>query len=98
MVGMCAILNNRCTVRSNRESGLGRFDIQLCPLEKGLPGFIFELKASKKDTESLEKLSADALRQIDEKSYETEMRAAGILEIVKIGMAFRGKDILVRTE
>ncbi len=89
--------NNRYTVRSNRESGLGRFDIQLCPLEKGLPGLIFELKASKKNADSLNKLAAEALRQIEGKCDETEMRAAWIQEVLKIGMAFRGKEIAVRT-
>ena len=85
-------------MRSNRESGLGRFDIQLCPLDKDLSGLIFELKASKKGSESLDRLAADAVRQIDEKRYETDMRAAGIQEILKIGIAFRGKEIAVRTE
>ncbi len=98
MIGLCAILNNRYTVRSNRESGLGRFDIQLSPLEKGLPGLIFELKASKKSNGDLDSLARDALSQIDEKHYETEMQAAGIQEILKIGMAFCGKKISVKTE
>ena len=98
MIGLCAILNNRYTVRSNRESGLGRFDIQLCPLEKDLPGLIFELKAATKGAESLDKLAAGALQQIDEKRYEMELRASGIQEVFKIGMAFRGKEIVVRTE
>lgn len=44
MLGLCAILGNRYKIRSNRESGLGRFDIQLMPLTKGMPGFIFEFK------------------------------------------------------
>lgn len=44
MLGICAIFNNRYYVRSNRESGYGRFDIQLEPINKDLPGFIFELK------------------------------------------------------
>lgn len=44
MLGLCAILGNRYKIRSNRESGLGRFDIQLMPLAKGMPGFIFEFK------------------------------------------------------
>ena len=39
MLGLCAILGNRYKIRSNRESGLGRFDIQLMPLTKGMPGF-----------------------------------------------------------
>ena len=42
MLGLFAILGNRYKIRSNRESGLGRFDIQLMPLTKGMPGFIFE--------------------------------------------------------
>ena len=44
MLGLCAVLGNRYRVRSNRESGLGRFDIQLMPLVKGIPGFLFEFK------------------------------------------------------
>ena len=47
MIGLCAILNNRYSVKSNRESGLGRFDIQLKPIDTDLPGFIFELKTTK---------------------------------------------------
>ncbi len=97
MIGLCAILNNRYNVRSNRESGLGRFDIQLYPVSKDLPGFIFELKASKKSGESLERIASDALRQIAEKEYESEMRAAGVQNIVSIGMAFRGKETAVKT-
>ena len=46
----------------------------------------------------MDKLSAEALRQIDEKRYEAEMRAVGIQETLKIGMAFRGKEIVVKTE
>jgi hypothetical protein len=98
MIGLCAILNNRYMVRSNRESGFGRFDIQLCPLEKGLPGLVFELKAATKGSESLDKLATEAIQHIEEKHYETEMRASGIQEVLKFGMAFRGKEIVVRTE
>jgi len=97
MIGLCAILNNRYSVRSNRESGRGRFDIQLLPLDRALPGFIFELKASKKTTESLEKLASEALCQIDEMQYETDMHAAGIENVIKAGIAFRGKEMSVKT-
>ncbi len=54
LLGLCAILNNRYQVRSNRESGLGRFDICLLPLSSDLPGFIFELKATKNTSEDLD--------------------------------------------
>ena len=98
MIGLCAILNNRYAVRSNRESGLGRFDIQLFPLDSSLPGFIFELKASKKSAENLDDLAAGALCQIDEMKYETELRAAGIQDVIKVGIAFRGKEIRIMPE
>lgn len=98
MIGLCAILNHRYAVRSNREAGLGRFDIQLAPMDRQLPGFIFELKASKKEAEGLDALAAKALEQIKEKQYITEMKAAGIREIVLIGIAFRGKEVALISE
>ena len=98
MIGLCAILNNRYAVRSNRESGFGRFDIQLMPLEKELPGFLFELKATRKNNEDLNALAQTALRQLSNKQYETEMRTAGIEEIIKIGIAFQGKKVLIKSE
>jgi hypothetical protein len=98
MIGLCAILNNRYAVRSNRESGLGRFDIQLCPLDKSLPGFIFELKATKKSAEGLDELASDALKQIDDMRYEEEMHAAGVQQVIKVGLAFRGKEMKLLVE
>jgi len=95
MLGLCAILSNRYTVRSNRESGYGRFDIQLMPLKPELPGFIFELKASKDPSESLDELAETALKQIREKAYATEMYYAGMKEVIQIGIAFRGKRIAI---
>ena len=97
MLGLCAILNNRYAVRSNRESGYGRFDIQLMPLQAGLPGFLFELKASKDSGEDLDALAKAALMQIAEKQYAAEMNADGVSEIIRIGIAFRGKQIAVRS-
>lgn len=96
MLGLCAILNNRYQVKSNRESGLGRFDIQLYPLTEDLPGFIFELKHTKEETDDLEELADEALEQIDEKKYDVEMVESGIKEIIKIGIAFHGKNVSVR--
>ena len=96
MLGLCAILNNRYQVKSNRESGLGRFDIQLYPLTEDLPGFIFELKHTKDDKEDLEQLANEALAQINEKKYDTEMTEFGIKEIIKVGIAFHGKNVCVK--
>lgn len=96
MIGLCAILNNRYTIRSNRESGLGRFDIQLQPMEQKLPGFLFELKASQNQKENLELLAQAALDQIQGKQYETEMRSAGVNAVIRMGIAFRGKEVVVK--
>lgn len=96
MLGLCAILGNRYKIRSNRESGLGRFDIQLMPLAKGMPGFIFEFKHTKDEHTDLSALADSALQQIEAKKYDTELRDNGVNSIISIGIAFRGKSAVVR--
>ena len=96
MLGLCAVLGNRYRIQSNRESGLGRFDIELMPLVNGIPGFIFEFKHTNDDKADLTILADSALRQIEEKKYDTELLSAGISHIIKIGIAFRGKSAVVR--
>ena len=96
MLGLCAVPGNRYRVRSNREPGLGRFDIQLMPLVNGIPGFIFEFKHTSDAHVDLGSLAENALQQIDEKKYDTELRDAGINSIIKIGIAFQGKNAVVR--
>lgn len=96
MLGLCAILGNRYKIRSNRESGLGRFDIQLMPLTKGMPGFIFEFKHTKDEHTDLSALADSALQQIEAKKYDTELRDNGVNSIISFGIAFRGKSAVVR--
>ena len=96
MLGLCAVLGNRYQVRSNRESGLGRFDIQLAPLVSGIPGFLFEFKHTSDDHVDLDALAKKALLQIDEKKYDTELKNMGVSSIIKIGIAFRGKSAVVK--
>lgn len=96
MLGLCAILGNRYKIRSNRESGLGRFDIQLMPLTKGMPGFIFEFKHTKDEHTDLSALADSALQQIETKKYDTELCDNGVNSIIRIGIAFRGKSAVVR--
>lgn len=96
MLGLCAILGNRYKIRSNRESGLGRFDIQLMPLAKGMPGFIFEFKHTKDEHTDLSALADSALQQIETKKYDTELRDNGVNSIISIGIAFRGKSAVVK--
>ena len=96
MLGLCAILGNRYKIRSNRESGLGRFDIQLMPLTKGMPGFTFEFKHTKDEHTDLSALADSALQQIEAKKYDTELRDNGVNSIISIGIAIRGKSTVVR--
>lgn len=96
MLGLCAILGNRYKIRSNRESGLGRFDIQLMPLTNGMPGFIFEFKHTKDEHIDLSTLADSALQQIEAKKYDTELRDNGVTSIISIGIAFRGKSAVVK--
>ncbi len=95
MLGLCALLGG-AFVSSNKESGDGRYDIQLRPLQKNLPGILIELKAEKNCTEgSLKKLAETALKQINDKKYDTELTAAGVKTIYKYGVAFSGKKVEV---
>ena len=98
MLGLCAVLGNRYQVRSNRESGLGRFDIQLTPQVNGLPGFLFEFKHTNDAHADLDTLADAALRQMDDKKYDTELHSLGVHSIVKIGIAFRGKKAVVKCQ
>ena len=95
ILGLIAILNNRYHVRSNRESGDGRFDIQMLPKNNQLPGILIELKISKDNMADLHALAGEALSQIECKHYETEMISQGISEIYKYGVAFCKKNVEV---
>lgn len=93
MLGLCALFSGSF-ISSNRESGDGRYDIQLRPFRKNLPGILIELKAQKNCTrEQLKKLSETALSQIIDKKYDTELTAAGVETIYKYGVAFSGKNV-----
>ena len=95
MLGLCALMGG-AFVTSNRESGDGRYDIQLKPRQNGLPGVLIELKAKKDcSDEKLKKLSEAALQQICDRKYETELRTAGVKTIYRYGVAFSGKRVEV---
>lgn len=96
VLGLCATLDNRFYITSNRESGEGRYDICLCPKDGKLPGILIELKAAKDCPEDeLKELSEKALAQIDARKYETELTVKGVRNILKYGVAFSGKRVMI---
>ena len=98
MLGLCALMSG-AFLTSNRESGDGRYDIQLKPTTKRLPGILIELKAEKDlDDEKLKRLSDTALQQINDKKYDAELTASGVNTIYKYGVAFSGKKGEVAVE
>ena len=97
--GMLAILSDRYYISSNRESGEGRFDIQLEPKDKSQLGYIIEFKAGKNlsDTE-LANSASSAIQQIQSKKYSTDMEYHGIKKIGLFGIAFSGKRVVAKYE
>ena len=99
VLGMVVDLADRYRIRSNRESGYGRYDVMIEPFDKKDKAFIFEFKVLDKDEneKSLEETVASALSQIETKKYEMELIADGILpeNIRKYGFAFEGKKCLI---
>lgn len=99
MLGICAIMNNLYQVNSNKESGHGRYDIQLRPLNKKMPGIIIELKVLKQEIplehleEKLSRSATEALHQIDQNQYLTSMKQEDITEFLKIGISFYKKNV-----
>ena len=98
VLGLLVDLSDRYEVTSNRESGLGRYDVMLNPKQAGDDGMILEFKVYDPDDESsLEETVQAALKQITEKKYEQTLLAQGIEKerIRKYGFAFRGKEVLI---
>ena len=94
VLGLCAMMDNRYYISSNGESGEGRYDIQLMPKLENMPGILIELKATKSfSKEKLKRLSEMALAQIEDRKYDTDMRAKGVKTIFKYGVAFSGKQV-----
>ena len=99
VLGMVVDLAGTYKIRSNRESGYGRYDVMMEPLDKEGKAFIFEFKVqdADEDEKTLEDTLANAHAQIEDKQYEAELLANGFVkgQIRKYGLAFKGKECLI---
>ena len=94
MIGLVGFLMGKYEIISNNESGYGRYDLAMIPIKSNEKAYLMEFKISK--TEKGMTLKAEeALKQIDEKKYDTRLKARGIKNILKIGIAFYGKKVKI---
>ena len=106
MLGIILTLKNEYEITSNNFAGKGRYDLLLKPknLEKRKEGIILELKvvnamenlSEDKIFEKLENECDIALQQIEDKEYDSVLKNAGVENILKIGIAFFGKEVAVK--
>jgi hypothetical protein len=99
VLGLVVDLAERYVVKSNRESGFGRYDVMMIPKHKDEKAFVFEFKVkdADDDEQTLDDTLKNALAQIEEKQYEQELVSYGIQpeNIRKYGFAFEGKKVLI---
>ena len=94
ILGMSLFLDKDYYVNSNKESGLGRYDIIIEPKNKNNRGFVLEFKVVKEE-EDLNKVSKEAIEQIINKKYDTQLKERGIKDITLVGIAFFKKLLKV---
>ena len=97
VLGLLVSMEPTHHVRSNREAGLGRADVLIIPKQPGQPGAVLEFK-KQNDKRSLFAHAGLALRQIQQQGYCAELEAAGAAPIRRLGIAFSGKQVVVRGE
>ena len=97
VLGLIALMDNQYKIKSNRESGDGRYDISLFPREEKYPGIIMELKWKRNlSADDLDGLAEEAFEQIEKMRYDSEMKEDGVRDILKFGIAFSGKKVSVK--
>ncbi|MCK4609052.1 MAG: AAA family ATPase, partial [Gammaproteobacteria bacterium] len=94
VLGMVVSLSNTHIIKSNHESGFGRYDVMIIPKDKSKLGLIIEFKTANKE-DNLENAAKTAMKQIEERQYETELKQHGINNILKLAMAFKGKEVCI---
>lgn len=94
VLAMLASISDRYYIRSNRESGWGRYDVLLIPKKQGSKAILLEFKQVRKE-EELESVAKLALDQIQAQAYHTEiLQYPHVKEVIECGIAFSGKSVL----
>jgi hypothetical protein len=99
VAGLLIWISNTHEIKSNRESGYGRYDIMIIPRNPDLNrvGCVMEFKTvDEEENETVDTAVQAALAQIEEKKYETELIARGIKNIKKLAIVFKGKQVTVK--
>ncbi len=99
VIGLLVWLGNRYEIKSDRESGYGRYDVMLIPRDLQAAGIIIEFKKiNAAHRETKERALAKAFQQIEEKNYAAELQQRGIQHIRKLAIAFKGKQVWVKEQ
>ena len=94
VLGMMVQLQTEYRITSNRESGYGRYDVMLHPLQPNLPAFVFEFKKfDAEDEESIQETLASAMQQMKTNNYAATLQQEGNTNIHLIAIAFKGKEV-----
>ena len=96
LLGLTAVVGNQYVIKSNKESGTGRYDIAMYPKNKAFHGIIIEIKNTNDKNVNLENLAEAALGQIQEKDYTNDLQTWGIDTVCCFGIAFCGKETVVK--
>jgi len=95
VLGMMVSLSGTHEVKSNRESGYGRYDVMLIPKDPQQLGIILEFKTVRNTAVDLEQAAHQAMQQIHDRCYEAELKQKGLQHVLKMALAFRGKQVHV---
>jgi len=99
VTGLLVWLGGDYELKSNRESGYGRYDLMIIPKNKAQIGYVIEFKkVSTYEHETVESAIANALAQIEAKGYETELRQRDVKTIKKLAIVFKGKQVWVKEQ
>ncbi|OLN33109.1 AAA family ATPase [Desulfosporosinus metallidurans] len=97
VLGLLVGLRPDYEIKSNREGGYGRYDVMVIPRDTSKAGLIIEFRSvDPEEVKDLEQIAQLALQQIEAKEYQQELFERGIHKIIKLGIVFRGKEVLVK--